>query len=81
MKSITHLILATALLTFSSCSSVFDNPQGNSKKSKSLKAKEDHPCVCIEIYAPVCGKNGKTYSNSCVAACDGQTRTTQGECL
>lgn len=28
-------------------------------------------CVCAEIYEPVCGSNGKTYSNGCVATCGG----------
>ena len=36
--------------------------------------------VCILLYDPVCGCNGKTYSNSCFAAADGVKKFTQGEC-
>ena len=34
----------------------------------------------IEIYEPVCGCNGVTYSNSAEAECKGITSYRQGEC-
>jgi hypothetical protein len=40
----------------------------------------DEDCVCIEIYQPVCGSDGLTYSNSCLAECAGVVEYTEGEC-
>ncbi len=38
------------------------------------------PRMCTMVYQPVCGCDGKTYSNGCMAGNAGITRMTQGEC-
>ena len=37
-------------------------------------------CICAEDYEPVCGSDGKTYSNECVARCAKVKRWKLGEC-
>lgn len=37
-------------------------------------------CNCLDVWDPVCGSNGVTYSNACYAECDGVTDYTEGTC-
>jgi hypothetical protein len=43
-------------------------------------ARPQQPCACSRVFQPVCGKNGITFSNDCLARCAGTTVAAQGEC-
>ena len=74
---IIHIILFLLSLLIFSCS------KKSSDKSETLCVDEsiiDSEALCYEIFAPVCGCNGETYSNDCKALNNGILRYEEGEC-
>lgn len=92
MKSLILALLAGTLLSFAACSPqhsgsddqlTADDIQMTSPENQSLQADpnaEPADCICPEIYQPVCGVDGRTYGNACLAECRGIEIAESGAC-
>jgi hypothetical protein len=63
-------VLSLLIVISTSCTSNSDACLGKKKIN----------CICTEEYNPVCGCDGKTYSNPCHAECEGLKSYVMGEC-
>ena len=75
----------TLFLLLASCShqtvnqTLQNDPKTSEQKIISTPSPSIRECVCTEVWMPVCGSNGKTYSNACFAKCAG-VNFHQGSC-
>lgn len=75
----TLLLLPFVILFFAAC--MDDAPNAENIELGDCVEKLKPECSCITVYEPVCGCNGITYSNSCMAECSSIMEYEPGECL
>ena len=92
MKFLNKIMLTAALLTLLACSPQAETGNGDTTPDKQtnqpsaslpegcLGEKPAEPVMCTADWRPVCGCDGKTYSNVCNAKANGVLKWEEGEC-
>jgi len=70
----------TLTLLLASCGADKLSPSKTATTTKSVNTLGGAQCACNSEGPPVCGVNGITYANSCVASCHGINESVQGNC-
>ncbi|MFA0960880.1 Kazal-type serine protease inhibitor [Roseivirga sp. BDSF3-8] len=71
MKRIKQTVSALAVTACAIFTSLNTNAAGT---------QQGGPCVCPQVYAPVCTYDGKEFSNACIAECNGYTADEYESC-
>ncbi len=77
-KLLSLFFLLLFLMTLGSCGA--DKLKGNATSS-ALGISSGQACGCNFSYSPVCGNDGRSYDNSCIAQCFSTTVKSAGHCV
>lgn len=80
MKTLASIFLMAIAISFSSFQCEDNLPRRAEDETCVDESKINPNAICYMIYKPVCGCNGVTYSNDCVARSNGVIKFTEGEC-
>jgi hypothetical protein len=59
---------------------ILKSKQSTNSKPELGNQKSSEDCFCVEVYQPVCGENGITYTNECQATCNKVEIAKKNEC-
>ena len=57
-----------------------DRPCSSAPDATTVPPRTRPHCICPRNFVPVCGDDGQTYNNACLAACAGATVVSPGHC-